>query len=51
MIRMTENALATFAKLYDEPDVSSLEARLPALHSQELLTVLEKLASVVSLTK
>ena len=45
VIRMTGEALGNFVKLYDDPGVSPLEARLPALHSRELLAVLEKLAA------
>ena len=45
VIEMTTKALANFAKLYDEPEISPLETRLPALHSWELLAVLEKLAT------
>lgn len=37
--------LATFAKLYDEPGTSAIQARLPAIHSQELISVLEKFAA------
>ncbi|MDE2927158.1 MAG: hypothetical protein OXT71_12235 [Acidobacteriota bacterium] len=36
--------LQLFAALYDKPDTPPLEARLPALHSQELVAVLERLA-------
>ena len=43
-LRVDDSALATFASLYDDEDTPSDEARLPALHSQELLTVVEKLA-------
>ena len=38
-------ALAAFASLYDEKDTVPEEARLPALHSRELLTVVRKLAA------
>ncbi|MCY3837227.1 MAG: hypothetical protein OXH09_01000 [Gammaproteobacteria bacterium] len=37
-------ALAAFASLYDGADTPLEEARLPALHSRELLTVVRKLA-------
>jgi type I restriction-modification system DNA methylase subunit len=37
--------LATFAKLYDEPGTPAIQARLPAIHSQELMSVLEKFAA------
>ena len=45
MIRVDENALATFASLYDGPDTPPLQARLPALHASALLSVLRKLAA------
>ncbi len=45
VISVDESSLTMFAELYDEPDVPAAEARLPALHSRELLTVLEKLAT------
>ena len=45
VIEMTERAFANFVKLYEESDVSPLETRLPALHTRELLAVLEKLAA------
>ena len=38
-------ALGTFASLYDGESTSHLEARLPALHAQDLLTVIRKLAA------
>lgn len=38
--------LATFAQLYDEPGTPALQARLPAVHSRELVSVLEKFAKV-----
>lgn len=37
-------ALSTFSKLYDEAGTPPLHARLPAIHSQELVSVLEKFA-------
>ena len=45
IIPVDAEALATFAKLYDEPGTPALQARLPALHSRELLGVLEKFAA------
>lgn len=36
--------LSLFARLYDNNETSPLEARLPALHSRQLLDVLEKFA-------
>lgn len=45
LIKVDEAKLRLFASLYDTADTSHLEARLPALHSEQLLTVLEKLAA------
>ena len=45
VLQVDESSLATFASLYDSKNSSPLEARLPALHSQELLSVVHKLAS------
>jgi hypothetical protein len=36
--------LSTFSELYDEKGTPPLQARLPAIHSQELISVLEKFA-------
>ena len=44
VIDIDDGALSTFAKLYDHVDAPALEARLPALHARELLTVIGKLA-------
>ncbi|MBT4130929.1 MAG: hypothetical protein HOE44_09410, partial [Candidatus Marinimicrobia bacterium] len=44
IIRVDEEALRTFAKLYDAPGTPSQQARLPALHTTQLLSVLEKFA-------
>ncbi|MCD4670962.1 MAG: hypothetical protein K8S14_11015 [Actinomycetia bacterium] len=44
IIRVTEKELALFAKLYDLEGTPPLEARLPALHSSKLITVLTKFA-------
>ena len=38
-------ALVAFASLYDDAGTPASEARLPALHSQQLLTVIGKLAT------
>ncbi|WP_236487286.1 Eco57I restriction-modification methylase domain-containing protein, partial [Pseudomonas sp. PA-3-6H] len=38
--------LATFAQLYDEPGTPASQARLPAVHSRELVSVLGKFARV-----
>ncbi len=45
IVRVDETALATFAKLYDEPGTSPRRARLPALHAGALSSVLTKLAA------
>ena len=44
-LELDETALATFASLYDSNDTPPNEARLPALHSQELLAAVRKLAA------
>ncbi len=45
IIRVDEEALTTFAKLYDEAGTPPKQARLPALHTSQLLSVLEKFAA------
>jgi hypothetical protein len=45
LLSVTGHELALFAKLYDEPGTPPLEARLPALHADPLLRVLEKFAA------
>lgn len=44
IIEVDEALLATFAQLYDAPGTPPLQARLPAVHSRELVSVLEKFA-------
>ena len=44
-LRVDEDALATFAALYDGAGTPPNEARLPALHARELLAVVRKLAA------
>lgn len=46
IIEVDQTLLATFAKLYDAPGTPPLQARLPAVHSRELVSVLEKFACV-----
>ncbi len=46
IIEVGVNLLATFAKLYDAPGTPVERARLPALHSLELVSVLEKFSRV-----
>lgn len=43
-VEVNEGVLATFAQLYDAPGTPPLQARLPAVHSRELVSVLEKFA-------
>ncbi|MFM8275811.1 MAG: hypothetical protein ACKN89_02270, partial [Cyanobium sp.] len=45
LIPVGEKALGLFAQLYDEPGTPARQARLPALHSQQLQNVLEKFAA------
>ena len=45
IVRVDEAALATFARLYDEPGTPARRARLPALHAGALNSVLKKLAA------
>ena len=44
-IQVTEEDLSFFAKLYDATGTPAYEARLPSLHSQDLLSVLKKYGS------
>ncbi len=44
IITINNDALELFASLYDEDGTPAIEARLPALHSQELISVLERFA-------
>lgn len=44
IIEVDEDVLSTFTQLYDEPGTPALQARLPALHTRQLLSVLEKFA-------
>lgn len=45
IVHVDEAALATFARLYDEPGTPARRARLPALHAGALNSVLAKLAA------
>lgn len=45
IINISEDTLGLFARLYDAAGTNALQARLPTLHSKQLLSVLEKLAS------
>ena len=44
VLRVTNSELELFAALYDEPGTPVLQARLPGLHSRQLVDVLGKLA-------
>jgi len=45
LIPVGEKSLGLFAQLYDDPGTPARQARLPALHSQQLQSVLEKFAA------
>ncbi|MGK7875373.1 MAG: N-6 DNA methylase [Xenococcaceae cyanobacterium] len=45
IIEVDEKILKLFSQLYDEENAPALQARLLALHSQQLLSVLEKFAN------
>ena len=45
LITVGEQNLTLFAQLYDETGTPGQQARLPALHSQQLQSVLEKFAA------
>lgn len=45
IIEISDSELSLFSSLYDTAGTPALQARLPALHSQELVSVLEKFAS------
>lgn len=44
IIRIDDQRLALFAQLYDEPNTPAQEARLPSIHANELIDVLQKFA-------
>jgi len=46
VIEVDETLLEVFTQLYDEPGTPATQARLPAVHSRELVSVLEKFARV-----
>ena len=43
--QVTEKDLSLFANLYDAPETPYIQARLPALHSRQLISVLRKFAA------
>jgi len=45
IIRVDENTLKLFAKLYDDENTPPFQARLPTLHSKQLVDVLKKFSS------
>ena len=45
VLKIDDVTLTTFASLYDQDNTPPCEARLPALHSQELLATVNKLAN------
>jgi hypothetical protein len=48
LVNVTAQSLALFAAVFDKKGTAPLEARLPAIHSQEVLNVLRKLAQYSS---
>jgi hypothetical protein len=46
IVRVTDDSLAVFAKLYDDPGTLPRHARLPALHARALESAIRKLALV-----
>ncbi len=44
ILKITDDELKLFVKLYDKENTSYLEGRLPALHAKQLLAVLRKIA-------
>lgn len=46
IVEVAGTTLAIFSQLYDAPGTPALQARLPAVHSRELVSVLEKFARV-----
>lgn len=46
VITVDSSLLATFAMLYDAPGTPALQARLPAIHSRELVSVLKSFACI-----
>jgi hypothetical protein len=46
IVTITERELGLFARLFEDADTPALAARLPQVHSQEILHVLERFAAV-----
>jgi hypothetical protein len=45
LITVNRDRLSLFARLYDEPETRAEQARLPVVHSEEIVRVLEKFAA------
>ena len=45
LVTITETELDLFARLFEKPSTSALQARLPQVHSQQILAVLQKFAA------
>jgi len=45
IVRVDDEALELFANIYDDPGTPSREARLPVVHSDEILNVLKRFSS------
>ena len=45
LVTIDEAALELFSRLFEKPDTPALQARLPQVHSQQVLAVLEKFAA------
>ena len=46
VIQVNHDLLSVFAQLYDEAGTGAVQARLPTLHSQELVSVLKKISKI-----
>lgn len=44
ILRLDENVLSLFAKLYDDVGIPGIRTRLPLVHSQQIVSVLKQLA-------
>jgi hypothetical protein len=45
IVAITESVLGLFARLFEKPDTPAMQARLPQVHSQQILAVLQKFAA------
>lgn len=48
IVEVDESLLGVFSTLYDEPGTKPLQARLPSVHSKEMVSVLKKFSTVKS---